>query len=714
MPRKTLTAFAIALLASALAVGLRDSGPMKRLEYPSWDMRVRALAKPTPATAKIKTILLDQDSLDWGKSSFGWSWPWPREVYAPIIAFARRGGAKVIAFDVLFLEPSAYGVHDDAALGMAFGQGDDVIGAVFLGDTTGDRVKWPDSFPDVDHYLGMGEGARDNASGVPAVLQRARMAAPIDEVATNAVLLANVHDTPDADGIFRRASLITYLRDQAVPSLGAGMYALGERTNATKQALLRFDDAGQLVGFANAPGDKAQRSILRYRGPSQTHEAYNAAAVIRSEMAFLEGRDDAPVDPEVFKDSYVLVGFTAPGLMDLRPSPISRVYPGVEVHATALDNLLSDDFLTDAGTIHFGLFCVLSSFLVGLLMLHCRRAWHSVVLFVCTLPLPVIIGMLVYVSPGLWWPVVPHTLAVIIALVGAIVVNYATEGRQKAFIKQAFKHYLSPDVIERIIDDPGLLELGGERRELTIFFSDLQGFSAFSEKLDPIQLTALLNAYLSEMTDIIHDEGGTLDKYEGDAIIAFWNAPLDQEDHAQRACRAAVRCQERLTEIRADYQQQYDAELHMRIGINTGPVVVGNMGSRERFDYTVLGDAANLASRLEGANKLFKTWIMVSEATWQKAGADLGGRYLGALRVVGRSAPVRVYELMAMQSGSDVSESSDFGRALDALGAGDLAQAAQTFATCDGDPAALRYAAYCNDWITRGEAWDGVWDMTEK
>ena len=174
-----------------------------------------------------------------------------------------------------------------------------------------------------------------------------------------------------------------------------------------------------------------------------------------------------------------------------------------------------------------------------------NSVWHSVLGIVLFVPLPVVIGFAVY-PLGFWQPVVVQENAVLAALAGAVVLNYATEGRKKAFIKKAFRHYLSPAVIERILEDPSQLKLGGERKELSIFFSDLEGFSTISEKLDPESLTKLLNLVLSDMTDIILDEGGTLDKYEGDAIIAFWNAPLDQPDHAERACRAALKCQQRI------------------------------------------------------------------------------------------------------------------------------------------------------------------------
>ena len=230
-------------------------------------------------------------------------------------------------------------------------------------------------------------------------------------------------------------------------------------------------------------------------------------------------------------------------------------------------------------------------------------------------------------------------------LAGAVILNYATEGRKKAFIKKAFRHYLSPAVIERILEDPSQLKLGGERKELTILFSDLEGFTTISEKLDPENLTSLLNLVLSDMTEIILDEGGTLDKYEGDAIIAFWNAPIDQPDHAERACRAALKCQQKIRERQEEYSSKAGAPIRMRIGINTGAVVVGNMGSAKRFDYTVLGDAANLASRLEGANKFFGTRIMVSEQTWKKTSGRFAGRRLGLVRVAGEAGPWRYSSL---------------------------------------------------------------------
>ena len=349
-------------------------------------------------------------------------------------------------------------------------------------------------------------------------------------------------------------------------------------------------------------------------------EAVSAAAVIQSELRLRDG-ETPPLSPEIFKDCYVFVGCSAPGLLDLRPTPVNPKCPGVVLHATFVDNLLTNSFIAEAAAPVVILGVMATALAAALSLTYGGRWWQAGPLAVVWLGVPLVIGFVAY-AKGQWWPVAAHGTASALGLVGALAANYLAEGRQKAFIKQAFRHYLSGDVIEKILRDPKHLELGGEKRELTIMFTDLAGFSSFSERLGPVELTALLNDYLSEMTDIIMDEGGTLDKYEGDAIIAFWNAPLAQADHAVRACRAALRCQRRLAELRRVFQQRTGASLRMRVGLNTGEVVVGNMGSRKRFNYTILGDAANLASRLEGANKAFGTETMVSGSTWQLASAQ--------------------------------------------------------------------------------------------
>jgi adenylate cyclase len=300
-------------------------------------------------------------------------------------------------------------------------------------------------------------------------------------------------------------------------------------------------------------------------------------------------------------------------------------------------------------------------------------------------------------------------------MVGALGLNYATEGRQKAFYRHAFRHYLSPVVIDRLLDNPGQLKLGGERRELSIFFSDLHGFSSISERLDPQDLTLLLNDYLSDMTDIILEEEGTIDKYEGDAIIAFWNAPLDQPDHALRACRAALRCQQRLQERRREFLERAGSPLRMRIGINTGMVVVGNMGSRQRFDYTVLGDAANLASRLEGANKAFGTGIMIAESTWVQTHGQIRGREIGLLRVVGRKAPVRVFEPQSFEEPCRDDLLHAFRSGLTCCYENRWSEALCGFSACAHDPVAEVYARRCRDLLEDpASTWDGVWNLTQK
>ena len=428
----------------------------------------------------------------------------------------------------------------------------------------------------------------------------------------------------------------------------------------------------------------------------------------------LERGEKPAVDPSVFSNAYVLVGVSAPGLMDVRPTPVSRVMPGVEVHAAVLDNLLTGDFLRDPPRAASALYALLAGWAAAGLVLLARRAGPTALAYLVMLPLPVAAAFGGY-SAGYGWPLMLGLLSVTFALVGATLVNYATEGRQRAFIRNAFRYYLGDEVIEQILSDPSLLKLGGEKREMTVFFSDIESFSSFSEKLAPDALTALLNDYLSDMGAIIREEGGYLDKYIGDAIVAFWNAPVAQPDHAARACRAALKCQRRLAERREEFEARTGVALRARIGINTGVVTVGNMGSYERFNYTVLGDAANLASRLEGANKAFGTTLMVSESTWLASGGSWAGRELALLRVVGRQTPVRVFELAGFPGEARPESWAGFDKGRALFECGRYAEALDEFARWPDDAAARAYAARCARLAAQPPAGqNGVWELSEK
>jgi adenylate cyclase len=467
------------------------------------------------------------------------------------------------------------------------------------------------------------------------------------------------------------------------------------------------------VGTQTIPLDRPGNAVLRFRGRGGLPEAFSAAAVIQSELR-LRDAEKPTLTPETFKDCYVFVGCSAPGLLDLRPTPVNPKCPGVVLHTTFVDNLLTNSFIAFAPERLVILGVLATALAAAFSLTYGGRWWQAGPLSLVWLAVPLLVGFAAY-ARGQWWPVVAHEMGAGLALVGALVMNYWAEGRQKAFIKQAFRHYLSGEVIEKILRDPKHLQLGGEKRELTIMFTDLAGFSTFSEKLGPVELTALLNDYLSEMTDIILEEGGTLDKYEGDAIIAFWNAPLEQADHAVRACRAALRCQRRLAEQREVYRQRTGAELRMRVGLNTGEVVVGNMGSHKRFNYTILGDAANLASRLEGANKAFGTEMMVSGSTWRLVAGEFCGRQLADLRVVGRKTAVPVYELTGFAADAAPAGWDLFADGLTRFRAGDFAGAKEVFERLPDDPAAQRYARRCTDFCAHPPAsWDGVWSLTEK
>ncbi len=721
--RRALQGLLVGLAAGALALGLALPGLLDSFEGRTWDWRVRLLARPGPASDRIALIVLDQASLDWGKQVNGLSWPWPRETYAAVADFCRRAGAKSLTFDVFYTEPSSYGVFDDQAFGEALaGYGRGTV-AMFLGRSQGTAESWPADLPQPPPAVeGLGPWLGRSAR-LKEALSMPLATFPIPEIAARARQVANTNLSPDpADGVYRHAQLLNLFGGRVVPSLALGAWLAGEEGSGSGSPL-RAASRRLEVGGHRAPVDGLGRALLRFRGPSLTHAAYSAAEVVQSELALREG-GTPKLDPAILAGRYVFFGFTAPGLFDLRPSPVQGAYPGVEIHATMLDNLLSGDFLRPLPWAAAGALAVLLAAAAGLAASFASGAGRNALAYALFLPLAPALSLGAY-ALGWWLPLVASELGVALSLVGSSLVNYATEGRQKRFLKSAFRQYLSPTVIEQLLAQPERLKLGGERRELSIFFSDLQGFTTLSEMLTPEELTTLLNEYLSAMTDLIQEEGGTIDKYEGDAIIAFWNAPVAQADHAARAVRAALRCQQALASLRPAFRQRVGRDLFMRIGMNSGPAVVGNMGSRTRFDYTMLGDAVNLAARLEGVNKQFRTYTMVSAATLGQTGGAFPARELARVAVVGRKEPVTVFEPFfpeAYAGARPLLES--FAEGLKAFYDGRFAEADRLFSrTAAEDPPAAAYQEKCRELAaearSRGAAarpqeWNGVWIMTSK
>lgn len=695
-------------IGSIIALLFFFPGWLDRWEAKTWDWRVNMLASPSTATPKIRLILLDQNSLDWAKDENGLSWPWPREVYGTIIQFCRRTGVRALAFDVLFTEPSKYGVADDQALASEIGGFKNFVGAVFLGNTTGSERKWPSFAP----------APALNIQGLDAWLTETghkafpRASFPVAEVSAAAGILANVHLNPDFDSVYRRTALFEVFDGRVLPSLALGAYLSAQKSTSLKIKPGRF-----IIGDREIPIDSSGKAILNFRGPSGTHKAYNAASVIQSELRLRNGEKPSIDNLEEFKDTYVLFGFSAPGLFDLRPTPVSGVYPGVEISATMLDNMLVNDFIKPVSAVPVIALILLIALLAGVATSWASGISRSIMVYAFFICVPVILSFIAY-KYGFWLPLVVQEAGVVVTLFSAGLIYYTTEGRQKMFIKNAFKQYLSPAVIEQIIMHPERLKLGGERRMLSIFFSDLEGFTGISEGLDPEALTNLLNVYLSAMTDIIHEEGGTVDKYEGDAIIAFWNAPLEQADHAVRCVTAALRCQDRLAQMRPDFRKKLGKDLNMRIGINTGLAVVGNMGSHSRFDYTMIGDAVNLAARLEGINKQFGTYTMISQTSMEQMAGAFPVREVSRVAVVGRSEPVVVYEpyLPGTIDESKQAALDRFAEALDLFYKGDFKGAQAIFSDLAGEDAVSRaYVNKCSELIKNPPSeWQGVWVITTK
>jgi class 3 adenylate cyclase/CHASE2 domain-containing sensor protein len=702
----------IGLLVFAVSAGLMLSGALDFPEYKTYDFRVRLLANQTRPSDDIIVVLLRQDSLDWAQRERGWGWPWPRKAYAELVDYMNIAGAKSVAFDMLFTEPSVYrnarqdeiideaveqleqfqeaaargqsprqamgtmfrnvvgalrelsGREDDASFARAEQDFGRVVQTVFLSSETGKESSWP---ADLDKPLFMpGEDTPLVLLGQDEVPLRGAQFA-IEELRNASGIIGTLTGMPDkVDGILRRGRLFHLFDERPVPALGpAALIVAGDRPRE-----LGYDAGRRAIRWGGdlLPVDRGGSLILRFRGDLDRYAPYDFWQILESAGAYHAGKVP-PLPPENFKDRYVLFGLYAPGLYDTFSTPISSVYPGVGMHITMLDNLLSGDFIRESPRWLNLVILFAAAVFMTLLSLFPGRAPVSVGAALAALLVIIGGGVAAYHFGSLWLPMAAPVVAVVLSFLSSTVYSYVTEGSQKRFIKSAFSRYLSPKVIDQIIADPSQLNLGGEKREMTAIFTDIRSFSTISEALgDPGKLVELLNFYLTRMSDIVLQNGGTIDKYEGDAIIAFFGAPVHTEEHARLACRSAVLMHRAERDINREVIAQglitpavMEAlvrkgilksagdpnPLFTRLGINTGDMVVGNMGTPNKMDYTIMGDAVNLAARLEGINKQYNTGgILISEFTRAKLGDEFILRPLSRVRVVGKNIPIRLYELL--------------------------------------------------------------------
>lgn len=696
----------VSLAVFVSGILLDFSGVFDFLENKSYDRRIRFssyssentgiekylnILRKKPCRDEITVVQIDQESINQAGKEFGWGWPWPREAYSDIIRFFDSADARSIVFDIFFTEESNFGFQDDLNFAEAMKESGRVIQAVF--------------------------SSKENEPLFP-----------VDVIKENSALLGNITSIKDSDGIIRRSRISYSSGGTEYVSLGLSPLFLenGESFDVGKsENKAGFSEKLRLIR-QEIPLDSDGAVLLRYKGTLKNYQPLSAFDIVKSQRQIQDGEESVYVPEDIPENSDVFVMCFAPGLYDICPTPIAQDYPGAGVHIALLDNYLSGDFIRSSPFWLVLLFCAFMSLSAAFLVYRIDRG--STRKRIPELSLAIVsesfLAVLVSYSAVFFnvaFPLVFPVYCFLVSFILNVFVNYTQEGKQRRFIKSAFAQYLSPLVIERLLSNPEELKLGGEKKNIAIMFSDIQGFTSVSENLEPEKLTELLNLYLSEMSEIILDSGGTIDKYEGDAIVAFWNAPLDMKNYSRSALEAAVMCQKRLSELEKDFSRLAGRPLLARIGLNTGDAVVGNMGSRHRFDYTMFGDSVNLASRLEGINKQFWTYTICSESlkeNAEKEGTEICFREISRVQVVGKNEPVVVYEPFLKEQFEEKQDViSVFEKGLSEFYKGDFQKAEEFFSmVSEKDPPSAKYKERCEKLMSlpKDKEWNGVWVSDRK
>jgi adenylate cyclase len=630
--KKLAIGVGLSLAAAALALALGQIPFVRTIELKTYDWRMQRAARPSAAAETIVLVSINDDSVRRMAPLIG-RWPWPRLIHGFLIDYLSRAPAKLIVYDVLFTEPHVqrFSVGQDEWTGQESDDefaksvaraGNVILAADAAAEALVDRSRVIVPESSLKQY---------SPQLVHCTENRATIVPPIPSLAAAARGVGHTLLLHDDDGPLRHALPFVRVNDVVVPALPfAAAIELGWHDEV------------------RAAQTRACPPLIAYRGPTVgdnnqlTFTDYSFYDLYYSEEQILSG-EKPHVDPALFKDKIVFVGATASGTYEVQTSPFEQGIAGAEVHANVLDAIMRRRAIVPLQTGPSVGITAASALVVGLLGATIS-VWPLAAASV-VLALTVVYAGVRLFAAGIWMPLVPPLLAVALAFVGQLAWQYFVEGREKRQVKRLFSRYVPKDVYEQLMADPSRAALGGKRRVMTVLFSDVRGFTAMSEKSTPEEVVGQLNEYFSRMVDVLFAHHGTLDKFVGDMVMGLFGAPLDDTDHPDHAVQAAIAMSHALDALNGEWTAAGKPALDIGIGISTGEMVAGNIGSTAIMSYTVIGDTVNLGARLESLNKEYGTRIIISEGTR----SALKGRYdihpLGEVTVKGKSKPVQIFEV---------------------------------------------------------------------
>jgi adenylate cyclase len=640
------------------------------VELKTYDLRVVSRGTRQPSSPVVMAVI-DEKSLD----AEG-RWPWPRAKLASLVDMLSHAGARVIAFDIGFSEPdenSQLAILDEVSKRVGRSPTSDRALAEFLERSRQEAdndarlaasirkssatviLGYFFHITDASLNYGLSQAELERrvallgTSKYPAVISSVQNLDSVPLIKAYApetnlsVLTASAKGSgfytlrSDWDGVLRWMPLVIRIGDDLFPPLPllAAWHYLAKPGLTVR---IEADGVhGVEMGDRFIPTDERGQLLVNYLGKAKTFPYISVTDILNGK-----------VPDDTVKGRVVLIGATAMGTHDLRTTPFGPVYPGLEVHATVVDNILTGRFMTrpDWSRIYDILAIVALPAIIGFVLPRVSPLM-GVVVFVAVFVLYVVATLAIFVSAGVWLNVVYPLFALSLNYTALTAFHYLTEQRERKRIKGTFRQYVAPLVVEEMLKKPGGLKLGGEEKVLTVLFSDLEGFTSHSERYTPGEMVDMLAEYYNSVTEEVFRHQGTLKEYVGDELMAIFGAPLEHADHAERACTTALAMRERRLALAAEWGPLGKPMLHARTGINSGPMLVGNLGSRYRFAYGVLGDQVNLGSRLEGLNKVYRTDILIGENTARMVEGRFLLREVDMVRVKGRKQAVRIYELIS-------------------------------------------------------------------